>query len=55
MADNLLQSKAMRDTADKFRRYDCLGILKEIREGINKALEGHTEEEIINKLKERYE
>ena len=49
-ADNLSQSKAMRDAADKFRGDDCLGVLKEISERINKALEEHTEEEIRNKF-----
>ena len=49
-ADNLSQSKAMRDAADKFRSDDCLGVLKEISERLDKALEEHTEEEIRNKF-----
>ena len=49
-AENLSQSKAMRDAADKFRGDDCLGVLKEISERIKKALEEHTEEEIRNQF-----
>ena len=49
-AENLSQSKAMRDAADKFRGDDCLGVLKEISERLDKALEEHTEEEIRNKF-----
>ena len=49
-ADNLSQSKAMRNAADIFRGDGCLGVLKEISERINKALEEHTEEEIRNKF-----
>lgn len=49
-AENLSQSKAMRDASDKFRGDDCLGVLKEISERIKKALEEHTEEEIRNKF-----
>ena len=48
-------NEIQRDAADKFRSDDCLGVLKEISERLDKALEEHTEEEIINNLKERYE
>ena len=49
-ADNLSQSKAMRNAADIFRGDDCLGILKEISERLDKALEEHTKEEIRNQF-----
>lgn len=49
-AENLSQSKAMRDAADKFRGDDCLGVLKEISERLDKALEEYKEEEIRNQL-----
>ena len=43
-------NEIQRDAAVKFRGDDCLGVLKEISERINKALEEHTEEEIRNKF-----
>ena len=36
--------------ADKFRGDGCSGVLKEISERLDKALEEHTEEEIRNKF-----
>ena len=49
-AENLSQSKAMRDAADNFRDDDCLGVFNEISKRLDKALEEHTEEEIRNKF-----
>ena len=43
-------NEIQRDAADKFRGDDCLGVLKEISERLDKALEEHTEEEIRNKF-----
>lgn len=49
-AENLSQSKAMRDAADNFRDDDCLGVFNEISKRLDKALEEHKEEEIRNKF-----
>ena len=43
-------NEIQRDAADKFRGDDCLGVLKEISERINKGLEEHTEVEIRNQF-----
>ena len=48
--DNLSQSKAMRDAADKFRGDGCLGVFNEISKKLDKALEEHKEEEIRNQF-----
>ena len=49
-AENLSQSKALRDAADNFRDDDCLGVFNEISKRLDKALEEHREEEIRNKF-----
>ena len=43
-------NEIQRDAADKFRGDACFGVLKEISERLDKALEEHTEEEIRNKF-----
>ena len=43
-------NEIQRDAVDKLRGDDCLGILKEISERLDNALEEHTEEEIRNKF-----
>ena len=43
-------NEIQRDAVDKLRGDDCLGILKEISERLDKALEEHTEEEIRSKF-----
>ena len=43
-------NEIQRDAVDKLRGDDCLGILKEISERLDNALEEHTEEEIRNQF-----
>ena len=43
-------NEIQRDAAVKFRGDECLDVLKEISERLDKALEEHTEEEIRNKI-----